>query len=141
MRDRKAEFDELGAVVLLISFVGGRAAGAWLAETGAPFTLLIDERRSVYRAYGLRSSILSVWNLRVLWAYIRLIARGRKLRPIQGDPNQLGGDFLVDSDGFLCLAWPSRDPTDRPPVETLLQAIRDAPQSATDERQPLDGHL
>ena len=42
---------------------------------------------------------------------------------------QLGGDFIVDRDGILRLAYRSRDPADRPEVTLLLETIE-----ATSER-------
>ena len=81
--------------------------------------------RSVYRAYGLGRSVLRVWSPKVLWRYLRLMLAGRRLKPIQGDPHQLGGDFIVDAGGIVRLAHPSRDPTDRPSVEKFLTVLRD----------------
>ena len=48
---------------------------------------------------------------------------GRRWRGIQGDSAQLGGDFIVDADGIVRLAYRSRDPTDRPLVEQLLTVL------------------
>ena len=48
---------------------------------------------------------------------------GRKLQPKGGDTSQLGGDFIIDSQGKIQLAYRSHDPADRPPVEDLLEII------------------
>ena len=48
----------------------------------------------------------------------------RKWRGIQGDSTQLGGDFLIDAQGVLRLAYRSQDPTDRPSIATLRDALR-----------------
>lgn len=125
LRHRQEELTWLNAQVLLISFGTNAWARAWLRETGAPFPLLIDPQRRVYRAYGLKRSILRVWSLKVLCHYLRLMRAGRRLRPIQGDPHQLGGDVIVDTYAVVRLAHQSSDPTDRPPVETLLAVLRE----------------
>jgi peroxiredoxin len=117
------ELAQLDAQVLLVSFGEERWARAWLQETGAPFPLLLDPERAVYRAYGLETSFVRVWSPKVMWHYTRRVLAGQKLQSIQGDPHQLGGDFVVDAQGVIRLAHRSRDPVDRPPVETLLAAL------------------
>jgi hypothetical protein len=59
-----------------------------------------------------------------MWHYLKLRLRGQKLLPVQGDPHQLGGDFIVDAAGIIRLSHPSKDPVDRPPVEDLLASLR-----------------
>jgi len=118
------EFAYLSTKVLVISFGAERWALAWLRETGTPFPLLLDPDRRVYRAYGLERSALRTWTPRVVWYYVRHLAAGRRLRPVQGDPSQLGGDFIVAADGIVRFAHRSRDPVDRPPVARLLEALR-----------------
>ena len=88
-----------------------------------PFPLLLDTDRRVYRAYGLGRSVVNSWHTKMILTYLGLVLKGRKLRPIQGDPNQLGGDFIVDRHGILRFAHPSENPTDRPSVQELLQAL------------------
>ncbi len=119
------EFASLNTEVLVISFGAERWARAWLRETGAPFPLLLDPDRRVYRSYGLDRSALRTWTPRVVWYYVRQLAAGGQLRPVQGDPHQLGGDFIVDIGGIVRLAYPSRDPLDCPPVARVLEALRD----------------
>ena len=59
-----------------------------------------------------------------MWRYVRLLIAGRKWRGIQGDSAQLGGDFIVDTNGILRLAYRSHDPTDRPSVDDLLNLLQ-----------------
>ena len=116
--------NELNTQVLIISPGTLPAAQAWLEETCAPFRLLLDPERTVYRAYGPERSLLRSWNLRTLWRYVQLLASGRQWRGIQGDSAQLGGDFIIDAAGVVRLAYRSHDPTDRPPVADLLSLLR-----------------
>ena len=60
-----------------------------------------------------------------MWRYVQLLASGRKWRGIQGDSAQLGGDFIVDANGVVRLAYRSYDPTDRPSVDTLINQLGD----------------
>jgi hypothetical protein len=117
------EFEQLSTRVLIVTFGTLPAAEAWLEETCAPFQLLLDPERAVYDAYGLERSLRRSWNLRTIWRYVQLLARGRQWRGIQGDSAQLGGDFVADSEGTLRLAYRSHDPTDRPPVTDLLALL------------------
>jgi alkyl hydroperoxide reductase subunit AhpC len=123
LRRRRGEFEALGARIVVISFGPAPRAPAWLEETQSPFPLLIDARRDAYKAYGMRHSLRGSWNLKTLRRYRELQREGRSLRGIQGDSLQLGGDVIVDADGFVRLLAPSRTPIDRPSVESLLAAF------------------
>lgn len=123
LRQQKEALDRHNAQVLVISFTAGMWSRAWLQETQSPFPLLLDPERSVYRAYGLKSSLLRVWSPKVMWYYTRKFLETGRIQRIQGDPHQLGGDFIVDSRGLIRLVYRSHDPTDRPPVETILRVL------------------
>jgi peroxiredoxin len=125
LRHFEAELRRMDVQVLVISFGAEFWARAWLQEMQSPFPLLLDPERAAYRAYGLERSFVRVWSPKVMWHYTRRVLAGQKLQSIQGDPHQLGGDFVVDADGVIRLAHRSRDPVDRPAVETLLAAIKE----------------
>lgn len=115
--------NQLNAQVWLVSFAAPREARAWLDRTRAPFWLLLDPQRSVYRAYGLPSSASSVYNLDVARRYARHVLAGGWPGRITADTTQLGGDVIVDDQGIVRFAHESRNPMDRPPVETLFDAL------------------
>jgi peroxiredoxin len=116
-------FQELNTQVWIISFGTQASVQVWLEETCAPFPVLLDPDREAYRAYGLERSLLRSWNLKTIKRYAQLLTKGRRWRGIQGDSAQLGGDFIVDKSGVVRLAYPSHDPTDRPPVADLLDIL------------------
>ncbi len=118
---------------MVISFGTPALARRWIEETCSPFTMLLDQERGVYRAYGVKRSRIRSWNPGTVWFYARMLASGRKWRGIQGDPNQLGGDFIVDSDGTMRFVHPSRTATDRPEMVELLDLLREH------ERRGADG--
>jgi peroxiredoxin len=112
--------------VLLVSFSSMKYARRWIAEVCSIFHLLIDQEKQVYRLYGLSRSLLRTWNLKIVWSYIKLMRAGRKWQGIQGDSAQMGGDFVIDqAGGIVRFAYRSRDPADRPPVETMLKVLRE----------------
>lgn len=139
LRHFKNDLDALGVQVLIISFGVEFWARAWQEDTGSPYPLLLDPERVTYQAYALGTSFVRVWSPHVMWHYLKLITRGQKLLPVQGDPHQLGGDFIVDAGGVIRLAHASKDPVDRPPVEELLVILRnlakeESPQAAAPRR-------
>jgi len=117
------EFKRLNTEVLIIAFGTLPLAQAWLEETCSPFRLLLDPERRVYQTYGLGRSLLRSWNLKTVRRYVQLMRAGRQWRGIQGDSTQLGGDFIVDANGIVRLAYYSRDATDRPTVERLFAVL------------------
>jgi len=118
------EMKRLNVTVLVVSFSSITvAARAWLQETCPSFTMLLDPERKVYRAYGLKSSLLRTINASAAWDYISLLLSGQRVRGIEADPYQLGGDFIVDTKGVLRLAYRSRVATDFPPVADLLAIL------------------
>jgi peroxiredoxin len=120
---RDGEFKDREAVSLIITFGQVTLARRWMEETCVDYPVLLDPEREAYTAYGLERSWIRSWNFRTFLTYLKLFLSGRKWRGVQGDSAQLGGDFVIDRQGILRLAYRSRDPADRPPVEMLLEAI------------------
>ena len=125
MRDR---IDELGdAMVALVTFTRQRNLRGYRNRHNLPFTVLADEDRTSYRAYGLgRGPWWRVYGWSTIARYGELLARGRRLRRPTEDTLQLGGDFVVGLDGRLAYVYRSTSPDDRPPVEELLVGTRRA---------------
>jgi hypothetical protein len=124
LRQHTSDFEALKTNVVIISFGSPYNAQLWEKETQSQFTLLLDPERNAYRAYGLERSMLRSWGLNTFLTYSRLMLNGRKWRGIQGDSGQLGGDFIVNANGIIRLAYYSRDPSDRPPVSHLLDILQ-----------------
>jgi peroxiredoxin len=114
-----------GVRVLAISQATPAVLATFLRDHLQPVPVVCDPDRAGYRAFGLeRTSWLSFFRPSVLWGYLRLIARGGRVRkPYPGeDVLQLGGDFLLDRSGRVVFAHPSRAATDRPGIDVLLAA-------------------
>ena len=116
-------FQALNTDVVTISFGIEYWARMWLQETQSPYPFLVDPERNAYHAFGLQSSIVRSWMPQNLWFYAKATLQGREKFGKRGDPHQLGGDFIVDSQGIVRLAHPSKEPTDRPSVNQLLAVL------------------
>lgn len=109
--------------MLLVSFGDQQQTRRWREQTGAAFTLLLDRGRSVYRAFSLERSARRSFAQKTLLYYLLAVLRGEKLHGVQGDPHQMGGDFIVDGGGIVRLAHRSREPADRPSADELLGVL------------------
>ncbi len=119
----KERLEELDVEVLVISFGEVNEAKAWQQENCPAFQLLLDPDRRSYRTYGLARSIFRSWSIRTFWYYTQALLSGRKWHGIKGDPMQLGGDFIINTDGRFLLTYRSKETTDRPAVEELLALL------------------
>lgn len=89
-----------------------------------PFQLLSDPERDVYRAYGLHSGRLSrVLAPGTIWAYMKLLAKGRLYHFRVSDFRQMGGDFAIDAEGIIRFEHHGAAPHDRPTVQRLLEVL------------------
>jgi hypothetical protein len=95
-----------------------------MKETCGAFDVLLDPDRVVYRSYEMEKSRWRAWSPKTLFSYAKLLLSGRKWLPKEGDSTQMGGDFIVDSNGIIRLAFKSKEPADRPSVDFLLQIIK-----------------
>ena len=125
MCQHRDELERLGVEVVLVTFSSAGHGRVWLKEVCSAFRLLIDRERATYIRYGLKRSLLRSWSLKTVRKYVQLMRAGRRWRGIQGDSAQLGGDFIIDPQGIVRLAYPSRDPTDRPEAADLLVRLRE----------------
>jgi hypothetical protein len=120
----------MGVGIVALFFSQVRRLPEYRAHFAIPDTipLLADEGRTVYTAYGMRiGSLREIYSPEVIAKYARLIRGGMKMKlKTDEDTRQLGGDVIVGADGRIILAHCSKNQADRPSVETLIAAIRDA---------------
>jgi len=123
VRDRLAELGD--AEVVVVTFTRQRNLRGYRSRFVDPLTVLADEDRQVYRAYGLgRGPWWTVYGLSTIRRYAGLLLKGRRFERPKEDTLQLGGDFVVGRDGRLLLAFRSTGPDDRPSVDDLIAAVR-----------------
>ncbi len=125
MREREEELKALGVQVAVVTFQGGFLVDAYVRETELRWPILLDESLELYRSYGMeRGRWQDIWGPASWWIYLKLLARGRRLRRPAADVYQLGGDILIDPDGIIRLHHVGKGPADRPAVDSLLEVIR-----------------
>ncbi|GFR76811.1 selenoprotein L [Elysia marginata] len=117
-----------GCKVLLVSFGEEYGAKRWLEETGSSFDMVLDPQRKIYQAFGLNRSVSKVWSIECMCFYAEKLIQGRTfptpLENVHDDPQQMGGDFILDAAGTVILTHCSKISSDRPSMETLLSVLR-----------------
>jgi peroxiredoxin len=129
VKERYEEFKQLYAEVLAISFAPPPVVAVYREQPPLPFSVVSDPSRKAYEAFGLgRTSWKGMLRLGVVARYLGLLLRGWLPRKASADEDvmQLGGDFVLDRERRVVYAYRSTEPTDRPRVGALLNAIRKA---------------
>lgn len=127
MREAEAKLDELEVAVAVVSFDAGPLAENYVKHSGLRWPLLIDAERKLYAAYGMeRADNWHLYRPSVIWQHLKLLLKGRRLGRPGSDVHQLGGDVLVDPSGTVRMHYISRDPADRPSVDSILDTVRGA---------------
>lgn len=137
----REQFAAANCSVVVVSQAKPEVLTRYLARQRWHLPIVGDPDRAAYRAFGLeRTGWLTFFRPKVLLGYLAKMLRGHRLRtPYAGeDVLQLGGDFVLDRQRNVVFAYPSADPTDRPAINALLDAIRRAPSSGpiSGERPP-----
>lgn len=90
--------------------------------------ILCDPQRVAYGVFGFgrRSGWLALVKPRYWVRLATALRRGRRLGRVQQDPNQLGGDAVIDADGRVRWVYRSQWPADRPSVDDVRAALRAA---------------
>lgn len=118
------KLDELNTRVIIISFSTLPAIQEWLEQTCSNFTVLLDCERKVYKAYKLENSFWRAYHPKTLWFYTKVILSGGKMLDSHGDDtSQIGGDFIIDENGKFSFIYPSKNSSDRPPIEDLVGVL------------------
>ncbi|GAB4336721.1 MAG: hypothetical protein Kow0089_07340 [Desulfobulbaceae bacterium] len=117
-------FRERNARIVVVTFEAGYFAQQYVRETGIDWPLLVDEKRELYREYGmLHASFWDIWGPKTWWAYLKEILAGHAPAKSHGDISQRGGDILIDPMGIVRLHHVGNGPADRPPVERILSSM------------------
>lgn len=125
MRSKQSELARRGVSVIVVSFAEPAKLVYYQEQHRWPFPILADPNRAAYQAFTLkRMSLLRAFSPATLKLYWKLLRNGHHREDYgKEDIYQAGGDFIVDRKGDVLFAHRSQDPSDRPNVATLLDAI------------------
>jgi hypothetical protein len=125
LQQHQRELEELGIRIAVVTFETAASVRAYIADTGIAWPVLLDQDRTLYRAYGMdRGRLRDIWGIRTWLAYAKELARGRLPRYSGADTRQLGGDVLIDPAGIVRFHHVGTGPADRPAVAAILEARR-----------------
>ncbi len=124
LRDDWERFQRVDLGVVAIGQASAARSKQFQQQLALQFPLLSDPRRVAYAAYGLtRIRVAHEASLTALGRGIRAtIAHGVSRSPDQ-DMLQLGGVFVVGTDGIVRCARPQQRMSDMASVDELLAAI------------------
>lgn len=143
----RARLEAAGARVVVVSFMQDEGlADCWSRQVGAGFEHAIAPGADgaagpLYGdAFRFRRSVAGVWSAESLGFYAEQRAAGRELESSHGqDVNQLAGDFVIGPDGRVVLPYYSRDNTDRPSVDEIIEAVESSREGAAQAGDARDG--
>jgi len=120
------ELQGLGCRVVVVA-QGLRESGLqWKKDYNLPFRLVIDEKRNLYRQFGLRKELKLVWKLETFAFYAaKVIAGGTGNMVYDGDDmTVMGGDFIIKQSGEVVYAHSQEGQFDRPKLADFLQCLK-----------------
>lgn len=119
---------QIDADIAVVTFSQPNLLRAFEKQMDLSLRIYADPQRTVYQAFGFeRGSRARVWlDPRVLRRYAQLLRRGRRLQRSDQDTLQLGGDVVIDHRGRLAWIHRSEGPEDRPTVDAMAAAVRQA---------------
>ena len=125
LRDNWERFEQANLGVVAIGQGSAARSAEFQAALEVPFPLLADPRRTAYQAYGLANvSLLREARVSSLVQGLQAVrAHGVEASKDQ-DMRQLGGVFVVGTDGIVRYAHPQERMSDIPPNDVLLATVR-----------------
>ena len=122
----RGRLDDIRAAGAELVFVGNGSPqlARRFGETRVPgITVLTDPSLDVYRALGMKRSVIATMGPQTWFGAARSLARGNVQTELQGDPWQQGGLFAMARGGRIVYRRPNRDAADRPDLDAALRAL------------------
>ena len=116
------KFSEAGFNVVLVGLGTPEQAEQFRTDFSLSFPIICDPDKDLYRLYDLkRGTVASMARASVLLKGMRAMSQGYSPGMPQGDVMQLPGVFLIDTNGDIRYSYFSKDPSDHPEIEDLLE--------------------
>ncbi len=127
LREVLPEVRALGVDVAAIGNGTPFMAQAFVEDTGLDVPVFTNPERNVYTALGaVRPPWTFIFNPRLYVNSLRVLLRGFRQGPLQGDRGQLGGVFVILPGGRMPFAHRSQVAGDIPSNARVLEALRAA---------------
>jgi len=124
LRREKEKLERAGLQVLLVSMGTPEEAEVFRIQFDLPFPIGCDPEKALYRAYGLKGrSISQIFSPKLFLKGLKAVGQGHLPGLPLGDPFQLPGAFIIDTNGHIRFRHHSRDPADYPSVERMIEAF------------------
>jgi peroxiredoxin len=121
LHNERESFSEAGFNLVLVGLGTKEKAEQFREKFSLSFPIICDPERELYRQYGLKDgSVTDVASPSVLLKGLRAMSLGYRPGIPGGNVMQLPGVFLIDTKGNIRYSYFSRDASDHPPVEDLL---------------------
>lgn len=125
LRNSEVELEQLGIKVKIVTFDGDTMAQMYIKKLDLSWPLLLDKESEIYKKFSMsRANWWALYNPLSILKYLALIFTGTMPGKPGKDLSQLGGDVLVDPEGVIRMHYLSKNPHDRPSVESILKIVR-----------------
>ena len=132
MGEHHEEIRAAGGDVVAISQYRAEPTFHFCRKRGIPFDCLGDPEREGYHAVGLeRGPAREYIGPQLVKGFVRAARHGAFAGVPKGDVAQRPGTFVVATDGTVAFAHYSKDSSDNPPTEQLLEVVRGLAPAAT----------
>lgn len=126
LRDHSDKFDKAGIGIVLAGLGNQKQSEEFKKEMNFSYPLICDKEMKLYKSFSVeKSSFIGMLSPKVLFRGLKSIVKGNKMSTPEGDPLQLGGTCLIDTQGIIRWNYQSKDASDNPSVELLLDAARE----------------
>ena len=121
----RAQFEDNGFQIVLVGLGTLDRAEAFKKQFSLSFPIICDPEKKLYQTYGLgKGSFAGMTSPTFLLKGLKTLSRGHTPGVPRQDILQMPGVFLIDTSGNIRYAYYSKDPSDNPSIETLLELTR-----------------
>jgi hypothetical protein len=127
LREITPEIHEAGAELVIVGNGSTQFAQGFVEDYDVTTPVFTDPSRELYEAVGARrAGFLDLFKPRLWRNGVRARRKGFRQHEVLGDGRQLGGVFIVMTDGGLAYRYLSGVAGDHPAPAEVLEALREA---------------
>jgi len=118
---KQPEFERRGLDLIAVFQSSAANILKHVGQQDPPFPIIADPEKTLYARYGIEASGWAVARaaVRRMGDAARAVAMGFTPKDIDGDKDLIPGDFLIDAEGIVRIAYYGRDIGDHLPLERI----------------------